>query len=447
MTPEQHAEASRRWRAGEAAWDIAEALHIPLRSLLAWTASHPDDFPALAMSEEPEAAAPRRRRRSLRQWAADITVLLPATPSRPKPASADALMGTIDLGCIADALQVETSDAEAAIRILVDGGLQQDVMELLNRPYGVVRQLCRHLGWSTAWHKPGCVSGDRVGRLDRATVVAMFEADETLEAIGQAAGVTREYIRLICLAEGLRPRQQIAAERRAERQHEDSLRVEQERAAKAADRERRKRMQLENLALWLDAAREMWDAGATMRQIAIAYNLTANSLGWYMHAARQRLGPAWFPLREPQQTPEEVRAAIMAQSEDLRRRWAGGEQLPAIAQAYGWTIKRLQGFIRQVRDACGDEALPRRSLSIGANSPGRIAAMKREAQQRLHADAARIAPLWAQDLTAAVIAAQIGLTAARVSQVVTRMRQTGHEQMFPLRHARPTVVEDIRTPA
>ena len=375
MDPLQQEQASRRWKLGEPAWDIAEALGIRLRDLLVWVSEHPQDYPPLKeMSAPIETRVERRlRKKSARKMISTVAKLLPARPARPKPVTFEQLVASLDMGLIADALQVTEHEAEDAIRHLHDGGLQQALLEQLAIPYPAILQLCRHIGWtSSGWHKVGVLRGDRVGSLDKATVLEMFKSEMTLKAIGEAAGVTREYIRIICLAEGLRSRSEIRADRIQER----TILRQQVRQARIAERARRRQIRDDQLALYLDVARRMWRDNASIRDIAISYNLKTNSMAWYLHAARQRLGADWFPLRTPRVNTESLSRSLLAESEELRKRWSEGEPATHIAEAFGWSLSHLQYYMEKVRKHCGYDALPRRSLEEGANNKSRKQAEK-----------------------------------------------------------------------
>lgn len=256
-------------------------------------------------------------------------------------------------------------------------------------------------------------------RLSKATIIDLYQADYSLASISRVADVSREYIRKVVKKEGLRPRGARLAEIRAER----SRMAEEMAAKKRADRLDRRQMRRQQMADWLREAQRKWDAGATIQEIADYYNLSLRSMSWYMHCARTKLGSPWFAHRSTASLGRVRREEVLAESQDLRRRWRSGESMIHIASSYGWSKRRLRSFMERVRSICGIKALPLRTMVQSVHHPDRLAVRSKDAMRRLYQEGRMMAPLWSEGLTMRQTASRLGMPYHRVSTVICAMRK------------------------
>jgi hypothetical protein len=162
------------------------------------------------------------------------------------------------------------------------------------------RDVATEIGWDRTWVESSTwqsSKSERIGRLTRTKICALFKQNQTLEQIGNRAGVSRERIRQIVRDAGIEARNVTRAKARFARLLDDVERTVRKQREEPARRKRRQLEQRRHLTRFLKKARRLWDAGALIAEIADAYGVSTNSMSWHLHAGRVHLG--WFPHRQP----------------------------------------------------------------------------------------------------------------------------------------------------
>lgn len=365
-------------------WDISEKLSVPLKVFLDWVGTHPVAYPAMTESDEPRKRG-RRGPYTPKQAKPPKSEIekrvrgepLPSRAPRPKPETLEQLLAELDITLISDSLGLEEGDAKQAITRLYDGDIQRRVAQTYDLKYWYVRMLTDHLGWRTDWRRPGIITDFMVGKLTVEQVKVRFNAGDTLEAIGAAAGVTRERIRQVAQREGLVPRAVVREQRAVQRARDKALAKQEERRLRRERSNVLKQLSDERLAHLLQHANELWRQGLSHSAIAAAYNMKPNSMSWYIDRARKKLGATWFPRRSDPETRKPLWGPLSERTwitrdklgefmTEARRRWGIGESVMQIAAAYNLPWKRIAAYIKRARGMLGEDWFPRRRPDLVA---------------------------------------------------------------------------------
>ena len=158
---------------------------------------------------------------------------------------------------------------------------------------------------------------------------ALYDASETLDAIGRRAGVSRERIRQIAKSNGWsrpvryrRPNAALIEERAARAREREAARVEKKRLRREAIEERYRQ------------ANELWKQGMPMHDIARQLKVAEPTLWIGVRDCRTR-GAEWFP---PRSTAADMLGSL-AISEALRL-YDAGETLATITSQAGLRCKK-----------------------------------------------------------------------------------------------------------
>jgi DNA-directed RNA polymerase specialized sigma24 family protein len=419
--PTWHQEAVTRWTEHQPAWDIAEALHVPWRDFLQYVDQHPEDFPTIHGGPRIDRSAPRNHPVKRR-------VRLLANPPRDKPADAEVFLAELDLAAIASFARLALSEARALLLSLHAGETIGALTELHGLSWPRLRTIAEHVGWTTSWRRPGCNNSPRatlVGTMLVTEVIRRHLAGESLAAIGQDAGVSRERIRQIIKREHQPSKLTLARERRVVREAKRAAYQEQRRLARAA----RFQARVERFRAFIEPARIAWAAGATIDEIAGRFGLSGNAMGWHIHRGRQWLGSDTFPHR---MRDEPIWLTV---AEDLRQRWLTGQSKAEIAQQYDVSWRVIASWFVQLRERFGLEFLPKRSLSDGANRDTVQEARRARNRQRLQEELIPVRDLWQAGRTLREIADATGMSIGRLGSRIMWARRHLEGDWFPRRQA------------
>ncbi|MBA3845657.1 MAG: hypothetical protein H0X45_03305 [Planctomycetes bacterium] len=163
--------------------------------------------------------------------------------------------------------------------------------------YERVDAVARAMGWKRDWLAAAVWDHRRTCVIDEKEVLKRFDAGETLQAIGERAGITRERVRQIVRDSGRTPRRVAQKPQVEERRRERERQRARARLQRQVDALRRRRDADKRLEKTLTKANALWRAGSSISQIAKTYRVPSNSMGWYIFMARSRLGAQWFPRR------------------------------------------------------------------------------------------------------------------------------------------------------
>ncbi|MGC4055839.1 MAG: sigma factor-like helix-turn-helix DNA-binding protein [Paludibaculum sp.] len=271
--PTRHQHAVDRWKELVPAWDIAEEIGIPIADLLQHVEHRQGDFPTLDGGAYIERSPRRGRPRTSRRWQ------LPPRPPRPKPMFPERELDELDLGLIARFVHLSIPDTRRFLLAIFQGDNLYRVGEAFDLSWHHLRPVADHLGWSLSWRVLGRNRKMTVGSMSVEEVIRRHLAGETLQAIGDLAGVTRERIRQIIKREGQPEKMTII---RAKAKIRDAALAE-DRARRRAIREERSE-RLHELAkarflVFIEPARQAWANGATIESIAKQYGAQKESNG------------------------------------------------------------------------------------------------------------------------------------------------------------------------
>ncbi len=163
--------------------------------------------------------------------------------------------------------------------------------------YERVDAVARAMGWKRDWLSAAVWDHRRTCAIDEKEVLKRFDAGETLQAIGDRAGITRERVRQMVRDAGRTARRIAQKPQVEERRRERERQRARARLQRQVDALRRRRDADKRLVKHLAKANALWREGRSISQIAKAYRVPSNSMGWYIFMARTRLGAPWFPRR------------------------------------------------------------------------------------------------------------------------------------------------------
>jgi AraC-like DNA-binding protein len=155
------------------------------------------------------------------------------------------------------------------------------------------------VGWDRSWVNPALFLREKataIGRLSRADIALLHQQGWGLDVIGRLAGVSRERIRQVARDQGceaIRSRQQRVRTHRQETQAKERAerqRLKPDLMAKAAQQRR------DTFEVTWAQARQWWDEGVPLPEIARRCGVSSNSMSWTIHTGRSLYG--FFPYRE-----------------------------------------------------------------------------------------------------------------------------------------------------
>ena len=299
---------------------------------------------------------------------------------------------------------------------------------------------------------------------------ALYDASETLDAIGRRAGVSRERIRQIAKSNGW--------SRPVRYRRPNAARIE-ERAARAQEREtaRVEKMCLRREAIDMryQQADVLWRQGMPMHAIAVQLKVSEPTLWAGVRECRRR-GAEWFPPR-PTASAKIGTMAI----DDALRMYDAGDTLAAITSQAGLRcVKSVLSRIRKHRPPRNRiRLLPDKEIirlfcsgitvtELVSRSGLRLSSVKRlvnphrsnkekaaEARAIVEKQAATIRKrlvhtwshaniLWLADKPAKDIAAMVGVRLGKLYQGINACRRWLDEDWFPMR--RPPRWRFLRAP-
>ncbi|HYE05695.1 MAG TPA: sigma factor-like helix-turn-helix DNA-binding protein [Planctomycetota bacterium] len=198
---------------------------------------------------------------------------------------------------VATAKRLDASQLRRIAARLKAGDSKQAIRRAEKLSYERVDAVARAMGWKRDWLAAAVWDHRRTCAIDEKEILKRFDAGETLQAIGDRAGITRERVRQIVRDSGRTARRiaqkPLVEERRRERERERA-RAKLQRQVEVL---RRRRDADKRLEKHLAKANALWRDGRSISQIAKAYRVPSNSMGWYIFMARTRLGAQWFPRR------------------------------------------------------------------------------------------------------------------------------------------------------
>ncbi len=198
---------------------------------------------------------------------------------------------------IAKAKHLDAAQLRRIAARLKKGDSKQAIRRDEELSYERVDAVARAMGWKRDWLSAAVWDHRRTCGIDEKEVLTRFDRGETLQAIGDRAGITRERVRQIVRDSGRTPRRVAQKPQVEERRRSRERERVRRRLQRQVDVLRRRREADKRLEKYLVKANALWREGRSISQIAKAYRVPSNSMGWYIFMARSRLGAVWFPRR------------------------------------------------------------------------------------------------------------------------------------------------------
>lgn len=181
-----------------------------------------------------------------------------------------------------------------AVHADLTAGAQREVTALKHHmPFELVQGIARALRIRPPedQSRTGRPKSERSGTMLISDILALLDRGLPYEEIGEAAGITRQRVLQLAQRAG-----------KPSRSEERSARRRAAAAAKAEQIKRRSAERLKALADRFRSANAMFIAGEDVAVIARTVGCSVPMMNQYIHRCRRRLGPGWFPYRQPPRT-------------------------------------------------------------------------------------------------------------------------------------------------
>lgn len=160
-----------------------------------------------------------------------------------------------------------------------------------------VKTLALPLGWTPEWtkHHARPKRSNTVGRLSRIEMERLLRAGKKLREVADLAGVSAQRIVQVAKAIGMPGQHELSRPQREKRRRERERERELKRRRRAKERAARPAKLLATLRRYLGRARQLYDKGLSISDIAKRYQIPPQSMSWWLFRGRRQLG--WFPRR------------------------------------------------------------------------------------------------------------------------------------------------------